>query len=153
MVYTVFTLTHVFFKIIASCIVLFLFSFTSLSSLFTHIETNQSESGAKTGVPGEKLPDTPASRTWLVLHVNSAPCEARTNSSEMIEWSRALKSATLTTRPRGPPIVPFNRLDAGLVWKELVILFYMRVVKLLVMCGTAMSLPPVVYVRMGNLIV
>ena len=26
----------------------------------------------------------------------------------------------------------------------------MRVVKLLVMCGTAMSLPPVVYVRMGN---
>ena len=44
-------------------------------------------------------------------------------------------------------------MDAGLVWKELVILFFMRVVKLLVMCCTAMSLPPDVYVRMGNLIV
>ena len=31
----------------------FLFSFTSLSSFFTHIETNQSVGGAKTGVPGE----------------------------------------------------------------------------------------------------
>ena len=50
-------------------------------------------------------------------------------------------------------IVPFNRMDAGLVWKELEILFFMRVVKLLVMCCTAMSLPPAVYVRMGNLIV
>ena len=50
-------------------------------------------------------------------------------------------------------IVPFNRMDAGLVWKELVILFFMPVVKLLVMCCTAMSLPPGVYVRMGNLIV
>ena len=29
----------------------------------------------------------------------------------------------------------------------------MRVVKLLVMCGTTMSLPPVVYVRMENLTV
>ena len=50
-------------------------------------------------------------------------------------------------------IVPFNRMDAGLVWKELVILFFMPVVELLVMCCTAMSLPPGVYVRMGNLIV
>ena len=50
-------------------------------------------------------------------------------------------------------IVPFKRMDAGLVWKELVILFSMRVVKLLVMCCTAVSLPPGVYVRMGNLIV
>ena len=50
-------------------------------------------------------------------------------------------------------IVPFNRIDAGIVWKELVILFPMRVVKLLVVCSTAMSLPPGVYVRMGNLIV
>ena len=50
-------------------------------------------------------------------------------------------------------IVPFNRMDAGLVWKELVILFFMRVVKLLVMCCTAMSLPPGVYIRMGTLIV
>ena len=32
----------------------FLFSFTSLSSFFTHIETNQSVGGAKTGIPGEK---------------------------------------------------------------------------------------------------
>ena len=30
------------------------FSFTSLSSFFTHIETNQSVGGAKTGVPGKK---------------------------------------------------------------------------------------------------
>ena len=49
------------------------FSFTSLSSFFTHIETNQSVGGAKTGVPGEKPPDTPASRTWLVSHMNSCP--------------------------------------------------------------------------------
>ena len=47
--------------------------FTSLSSFFTHIETNQSVGGAKTGVPGEKPPDTPASRTWLVSHMNSCP--------------------------------------------------------------------------------
>ena len=40
----------------------FLFSFMSLSSFFTHIETNQSVGGAKTGVPGEKPPDTPASK-------------------------------------------------------------------------------------------
>ena len=49
------------------------FSFTSLSSFLTHIETNQSVGGAKTGVPGEKPPDTPASRTWLVSHMNSCP--------------------------------------------------------------------------------
>ena len=53
----------------------FLFSFTSLSRFFTHIETNQSVGGAKTGIPGEKPPDTPASRTWLVSHMNS--CSVR----------------------------------------------------------------------------
>ena len=58
---------HVFFFFF------FLFSFTSLSSFFTHIETNQSVGGAKTGVPGEKPPDTPTSRTWLVSHMNSCP--------------------------------------------------------------------------------
>ena len=62
----------------------FFFSFTSLSSFFTHIETNQSVGGAKTGVPGEKPPDTPASRTWLVPHVTRAPSEARTHSGENI---------------------------------------------------------------------
>ena len=41
--------------------------------------------GAKTGVPGEKPPDTPASRTWLVPHETRAPSEARTHSGEMIE--------------------------------------------------------------------
>ena len=56
--------------------------FTSLSSFFTHIETNQSVGGAKTGVPGEKPPDTPASRTWLVPHVTRAPSEARTHSDD-----------------------------------------------------------------------
>ena len=55
------------------CVFFFGFSFTSLSSFFTHIETNQSVGGAKTGVPGEKPPDTPASRTWLVSHMNSCP--------------------------------------------------------------------------------
>ena len=39
----------------------------------------------------------------LVPHVTHAPCEVRTHRGEMIEWSRALKSATLTIRPRGPP--------------------------------------------------
>ena len=53
--------------------------------LFTHIETDQSVGGAKTGVPGEKPPDTPASRTWLVPHVTRAPSEARTHIGEMIE--------------------------------------------------------------------
>ena len=69
------------------CPQLFFFysSFTSLSSFYTHIETNQSVGGAKTGVPGEKPPGTPASRTWLVPHVTRAPCEARTHSGEMIE--------------------------------------------------------------------
>ena len=66
-------------------IIIFLFSFTSLSSFFTHIETDQSVGGAKTGVPGEKTPDTPASRTWLVPHVTRAPSEARTHIGEMIE--------------------------------------------------------------------
>ena len=66
-------------------IIIFLFSFTSLSSFFTHIETNQSVGGAKTGVPGEKPPDTPTSKTWLVPHVTRAPSEARTHSGEMIE--------------------------------------------------------------------
>ena len=61
------------------------FSFTSLSSFFTYIETDQSVGGAKTGVPGEKPPDTPASRTWLVPHVTRALSEARTHSGEMIE--------------------------------------------------------------------
>ena len=65
--------------------IFFLFSFTSLLSFFTHIKTNQSVGGAKTGVPGEKTPDTPASRTWLVPHVTRAPSEARTHSGEMIE--------------------------------------------------------------------
>ena len=48
-------------KTLFKIIIFFLFSFTSLSSFFTHIETNQSVGGAKTGVPGEKPPDTPAS--------------------------------------------------------------------------------------------
>ena len=51
----------------------FLDSVLRLSSFFTHIETNQSVGGAKTGVPGEKPPDTPESRTWLVSHMNSCP--------------------------------------------------------------------------------
>ena len=63
----------------------FLFSLTSLSSFFTHIETDQSVGGAKTGVPGKKPSDTPASRTWLVPHVTRAPSEARTHIGEMIE--------------------------------------------------------------------
>ena len=51
------------------------FSFTCLSSFFTHIDTNQSVGGVKTGVPVEKPPDTPVSRTWLVSHMNS--CHVR----------------------------------------------------------------------------
>ena len=78
-------------------------SFFFFFCFFTHIETNQSVGGAKTGVPGEKPPDTPASRTWLIPHVTRAPNEAQTHSGVMIEWLSALKSATLTTRPRGPP--------------------------------------------------
>ena len=50
-------------------------------------------------------------------------------------------------------IVPFNRMDAGLVGKELVVLFFMRIVELFVMCCAVMSLPPGVYVRLLNLIV
>ena len=60
-------------SIVAFFFFFFGFSFTSLSSFFTHIETNQSVGGAKTGVPREKPPDTPASRTWLVSHMNSCP--------------------------------------------------------------------------------
>ena len=61
----------------------FLIQFNVPFKLLTHIKTNQSVSGAKTGVPGEKPPDTPASRTWLVPHVTIAPSEARTHSGEM----------------------------------------------------------------------
>ena len=67
------------------CIFFFFIQLTSISSFFTHIETNQSVGGAKTGVPGEKPPDTPASRTWLVPHVTRALREAQTHSGEMIE--------------------------------------------------------------------
>ena len=67
----------------------FFFFFDSVlrpfQAFYTHIETDQSVGGAKTGVPGEKPPDTPASRTWLVPHVTRAPSEARTHSCEMIE--------------------------------------------------------------------
>ena len=73
---------------IPNCYFFFFFFFFLIqfySSFFTHIETNQSVGGAKTGVPGEKPPDTPASRTWLVPHVTRAPSEARTHSGEMIE--------------------------------------------------------------------
>ena len=38
------------------------------------IETSQSVGGVKREYPG-KLPDTPASRTWLVSHVASAGLE------------------------------------------------------------------------------
>ena len=36
---------------------------------FTNIEVSQSVGAAKMGVPQEKPPGTPASRTWLVPHV------------------------------------------------------------------------------------
>ena len=52
----------------------------ALSSFFTHIETNQSVGGEKTGEPGEKPPDTLASRTWFVPHATRAHCDARTHS-------------------------------------------------------------------------
>ena len=39
---------------------------------FSSYETDQSVGGAKTGDPGEKIPGTPASETWLVSHVASA---------------------------------------------------------------------------------
>ena len=42
---------------------------------FSSYETGQSVGGAKTGEPREKLPDTPASRTWLVSHVVRAGLE------------------------------------------------------------------------------
>ena len=49
---------------------------------FSSYETDQSEGcvcvgggGAKTGEPPEKLPYTPASRTWLVFHVARAGLE------------------------------------------------------------------------------
>ena len=45
-------------------------------------------------------------------------------------------------------IVPFNRMDAGLVGKELVVLFFMRIVELFVMCCAVMYFPPGVYVRL-----
>ena len=39
---------------------------------FSSYETDQSLSGAKTGEPREKPPNTPASRTWLVSLVARA---------------------------------------------------------------------------------
>ena len=77
---------HVFFFVfLFFCFVFFNSVLRPFSSFFTHIETDQSVGGAKTGVPEEKPPDTPASRTWLVPHVTRAPSEARTHIGEMIE--------------------------------------------------------------------
>ena len=45
---------------------------------------NQSVGGAKTGVPGEKPPDTPASRTWLVSHMNLCPVRGANHPRVMI---------------------------------------------------------------------
>ena len=42
---------------------------------FSSYETGQSVGGAKTGEPREKPPETPSSRTWLVLHVARAGLE------------------------------------------------------------------------------
>ena len=42
---------------------------------FSSYETGQSIGGAKTGEPREKPPDTPASKTWLVLHMTTAGLE------------------------------------------------------------------------------
>ena len=69
----------------------FFFSFTSLSSFFTHIETNQLVGGAKTGVPGEKPPDTPASRTWLVSHmIHVIECDQFCHWTSMIHMTKYL---------------------------------------------------------------
>ena len=57
----------------------FIFFFNSVllpfQDYFSSYETGQSVGGAKTGEPREKLPDTPASRTWLVSHVARAGLE------------------------------------------------------------------------------
>ena len=53
----------------------FFFFFNSVlrpfQDYFSSYETGQSVGGEKTGEPREKPPDTPASRTWLVSHVQA----------------------------------------------------------------------------------
>ena len=87
---------------------LFLFSFTSLSSFFTHMETNQSVGGAKTGVPAEKPPDTPASRTWLVSHMNLCPVRG-TNvvlQDNIGVWYRTVYLSLLSLLPHNNDTAP-----------------------------------------------
>ena len=54
----------------------FFFFFNSVllpfQDYFSSYETGQSVGGAKMGGPREKPPDTPASRTWLVSHVDGS---------------------------------------------------------------------------------
>ena len=59
--------------------------------------------GVKMADPQEKLPGTPASRTWLVSHVPYVGLEPKPDKSgEMIEkLSMLMRSALLTTGPRG----------------------------------------------------
>ena len=51
----------------------FLIQFYVPFKFFHSYRANQLVGEAKTGVPGEKPPDTPANRNWLVLHMNSCP--------------------------------------------------------------------------------
>ena len=55
--------------------------------------------GAKTGVPREKPPGTPASRTWPVSHVAIVGLERTPDTT--VRWLSDYETALLTALPRG----------------------------------------------------
>ena len=72
----------------AIVIIIFIFFNVPFQDYLSSYEMGQSVGGAKTGVPREKPPGTPASRTWLV---SRGQCGARTytrHSGETIELLR-----------------------------------------------------------------
>ena len=84
---------------LVSCVFVKIISFTSLSRLFGSYEKHQTVGGAKTGVPREKPPGTPASRTWLVSHVAIVGLELTPDTT--VRRLSDYETALLTARPRG----------------------------------------------------
>ena len=66
-------------------IIFFIQFFVSFKIIFLSYRDESIRRWSESGIPREKPPDTPASRTWLVSHVTRAQSEARTHSGEMIE--------------------------------------------------------------------
>ena len=56
-------------------------NYLSFKIIFLSYRDESIRRWSESGIPREKPPDTPTSRTWLVSHVTRAQSEARTHSS------------------------------------------------------------------------